>query len=230
MDRSAQIIKKASNEGRCRLSEYESKKFLADFGVPVPREKLITSEEELIDAAAAIGYPVVLKAGSADIAHKTETDSVRLDIRNNDQVLAAYADIVQHMQGAEKSVLLQQMIRGRRELMMGLSRDRQFGPCVMFGLGGIFAEILSDTTFRIAPLQKTDALEMLEEINAHRILRSVRGLKAVDRDLLAEMLVTMGRIGINYDEIWEIDINPIIISGGRPVAVDALVVLQKIGV
>lgn len=227
MKRSAHIIQNARNEGRHRLSEYESKKFLAGFGIPVPREKLISSEEELIDAASAIGYPIALKACSAEIAHKTERDLIRLDIGNSDQALASYAEIIRNMNGVEGSVLLQQMIRGKRELMMGLIRDQQFGPCVMFGMGGIFAEILNDTTFRIAPLRKTDALEMLEEIGAHRILQPVRGLAAVDRELLAEMLIAIGEIGINHANIREIDINPVIISNGKPVAVDALVVLQE---
>ncbi len=224
---SMKLIEDALNEGRFRLSEYESKQFLAGFGLPVPEEKLISSPRELIDAASAIGYPLVLKACSADIAHKTEKDLIRLDIRNDDEALDAYTEIIKCMNGAEDGVLLQQMIRGKRELMMGLSRDRQFGPCVMFGLGGIFAEILNDTTFRVAPLEKTDALEMLMEINARRILQPVRGLKVVDRDLLADMLITLGQIGINHEIIKEIDINPIIISDGRPAAVDALVVLQE---
>ena len=129
------------------------------------------------------------------------------------------------MNGDGKAVLVQQMIRGQRELVLGLTRDPQFGPCVMFGLGGIFTEVLNDTTFRVAPLEKRDALEMMQEIKARKILDAVRGMEAADRELLAQMLITVGRIGMENEKIKEIDINPVIISGGRPVAVDALVVL-----
>ena len=110
---------------------------------------------------------------------------------------------------------------------MGLTRDSQFGPCVMFGLGGIFTEILKDTAFRVAPLEKQDALDMMQEIKAFKILEAIRGMKAVDQDILAEILITVGQIGLENDRIKEIDINPVIISGGKPVAVDALVVLQE---
>lgn len=219
------IIENALKEGRTRLSEYESKKLLASFGLAVTRKALISHPNELGDAAAKIGYPLVIKACSAEIAHKTERDLIRVDVRNDDEALAACAEIMLRMRVKRKSVLLQQMISGKRELMMGLKRDQQFGPCVMFGLGGIFAEVLNDTTFRIAPLEKQDALQMLQEIRAHKILQPVRGMKEVDRDRLAEMLITVGQIGIEHEMIQEIDINPVIVSAGKPVAVDALVVL-----
>ena len=151
-----------------------------------------------------------------------------MDVRSADEAFTACAEIMLRMKGNRKSVLLQQMISGKRELMMGLNRDQQFGPCVMFGLGGIFAEVLNDTTFRIAPLEKQDALQMLQEIRAHKILQPVRGLKEVDRDQLAEMLITVGQIGIEQDLIKAIDINPVIVTDGKPVAVDALVVLRHI--
>ena len=222
------IIENALNEGRSRLSEYESKQLLASYGLPVTREVLINHSNELGDAAAKIGYPLVVKACSADIAHKTEQGLIRVDVRSDDEALAACAEIMLRMKGNNKSVLLQQMISGKRELMMGLNRDQQFGPCVMFGLGGIFAEVLNDTTFRIAPLEKQDALQMLQEIRAHKILQPARGLKEVDRDRLAEMLITVGQIGIEQERIKAIDINPVIVTDGKPVAVDALVVLRHI--
>ena len=125
------------------------------------------------------------------------------------------------------AALVQDMIRGKRELVVGLIRDPQFGPCVMFGLGGIFTEILKDVSFRLAPLEKRDALEMMDEIKAHKILDAIRGMDAVDREILSEMLINVGRIGMENDTIKEIDINPVIISGNRPIAVDALVVLQS---
>lgn len=221
------ILDLALNEGRSILSEYESKLLLASYGLPVTAEELAKTPEELLEAAAKIGYPLVIKGCSADIAHKTEKGLIRVDVRNDEEAITAFDEIVESMNGAEKTVLVQQMIRGQRELVIGLTRDPQFGPCVMFGLGGIFTEVLKDTAFRVAPLDKSDALDMMQEIKAHKILESVRGLEAVDRDLLAEMLINVGRIGIENKIIKEIDINPVIISGGKPVAVDALVVLEK---
>jgi acetyl-CoA synthetase (ADP-forming) len=167
----------------------------------------------------------VIKACSADIAHKTEKGLIRVDVRNDEEAKTAFNEIVASMNGAGKTVLIQQMIRGQRELVVGLTRDPQFGPCVMFGLGGIFTEILEDSVFRVAPLEKFDAMEMMQEIKAHKILDAVRGLEAVDRELLADILIKVGQIGIENEDIKEIDINPVIISRGKPVAVDALVVL-----
>jgi acyl-CoA synthetase (NDP forming) len=226
MEEQLKLIDDALNEGRCQLSEYESKQVLASYGLPVTAEKLAKTPEELITAAAKIGYPLVLKACSADIAHKTEKGLIRVDVRNEEEAKTAFNDIVQRMNGDGKAVLVQQMIRGQRELVIGLTRDPQFGPCVMFGLGGIFTEILEDTVFRVAPLENFDAMDMMQEIKSRKILEAVRGLEAVDRDLLAEMLIKVGQIGIENENIKEIDINPVIISSGKPVAVDALVILE----
>ena len=220
------LIDDALKEGRFQLSEFESKQVLASYGLPVTAEILVKTPDELIKAAAKIGYPLVIKACSRDIAHKTEKGLIRLDVRNDAEALTAFGEIVDSMNGAEKTLLVQQMIKGQRELVVGLTRDPQFGPCVMFGLGGIFTEILKDNAFRVAPLEKRDALDMMQEIKSHKILDAVRGLEAVDRELLANLLVTVGQIGIENENIKEIDINPVIISRGKPVAVDALVVLE----
>jgi len=118
------------------------------------------------------------------------------------------------------------MIKGERELVAGLTRDPQFGPCVMFGLGGIFTEVLKDVTFRVAPLERYDAYEMMDEIKAKKILDEFRGKPAVDREKLADILINLGRIGLEHEEVAEIDINPLIIKDSMPVAVDALIVLR----
>ena len=223
-----QIINNALKEGRTTLTEYESKQVLASYDLPVTREKLVSSLEDLLKAAEQIGYPLVIKGSSAEIAHKTETGLIRVDVRNDEESTLAFREIRAAMNGAgDGAVLVQQMVKGQRELVVGLTRDAQFGPCVMFGLGGIFTEILKDTVFRVAPLEKQDALEMMQEIRANKILEEIRGMAAVDKDILAEMLMAVGRIGIENDRIEEIDINPVIISGGKPVAVDALIVLQQ---
>jgi acetyl-CoA synthetase (ADP-forming) len=221
------IIDNALKKGQTALSEYESKQILASYGIPVTAEKLITNGDELREAAGKIGYPLVVKGCSANMAHKTEKGLIRVDIRNETEALSAFDEITEAMAGEDGAILVQEMVRGSRELVVGLTRDSQFGPCVMFGLGGIFTEVLKDTSFRVAPLGKRDAMEMMQEIRAHKILDPVRGMPAANKDMLADMLVTVGRIGLENEMIREIDINPVIISGAKPVAVDALVVLEK---
>lgn len=216
----------ALKEGRSTLSEYESKQILKDYAIPVTREILVSNEEDLGIAAGKIGFPLVMKGSSREIAHKTEKGLIRVDIRNQEEALTAFNEIMDAMDAADKTILVQQMIKGQRELVVGLTRDLQFGPCVMFGLGGIFTEVLNDTVFRVAPLEKEDALEMMQEIKGRKILDAVRGMPPADKDKLAEILITVGRIGIENKNIREIDINPIILSAGKPVAVDALIVME----
>jgi len=223
-----EIIDNALKRGQTTLSEYESKIVLSTYGIPVTREILVDRADDLLSAVNEIGYPVVMKGCAPDITHKTEKDLIRTDIRNDTEALDAFQTIIAGMNSSKVGVLVQEMIKGKRELVAGLIRDPQFGPCVMFGLGGIFTEILKDVSFRLAPLEKRDALEMMQEIKAHKILDAVRGMEAVDREALAEMLINVGKIGMENDSVKEIDINPLIISGNRPIAVDALMVLQAI--
>jgi acyl-CoA synthetase (NDP forming) len=221
-----EIIEKALKKVQTVLSEYESKQVLAAYHIPVTREILVNDVKDIVNAAQEIGYPLVLKGCSPEIAHKTEKGLIRVDIRNENEAIAAFGEIMAGM-GTKAGVLVQEMVKGQRELVVGLTRDPQFGPCVMFGLGGIFTEILKDISFRIAPLEKRDALDMMQEINGHKILEAVRGMEAVDLDTLSDILIKVGLIGLENDGIKEIDINPVIISRSKPVAVDALVVLEE---
>ncbi|MBW2200930.1 MAG: acetate--CoA ligase family protein [Deltaproteobacteria bacterium] len=221
------IIETALEQGRHMLSEYESKKVLASYQIPVTKEIEVDSVEGLVKATQDIGYPVVLKGCASEIAHKTEKDLIQVDIRNDDEARIAFEKIKAGMNGIEATVLVQEMVKGQRELVIGLTRDAQFGPCVMFGLGGIFTEILKDISFRVAPLEKRDALEMMQEIKGHKILGAVRGMEAADLDQLCEILIRVGQIGLDHEEIKEVDINPVILAKGKPVAVDALIVLER---
>ncbi len=220
------IIEKAIKEGRTTLSEYESKQVLAAYQIPVTREILVNDVKDLMNATQEIGYPLVLKGCSAEITHKTEKGLIKVDIRNDREARASFKEIMSNINGNENAVLVQEMVKGQRELVIGLTRDAQFGPCVMFGLGGIFTEILKDISFRVAPLEKRDALEMMHDIKGHKILEAVRGMEAADLDALADILIKVGQIGLENEKVKEIDINPVIISGSKPVAVDALVVLD----
>lgn len=221
-----QILETVMSQKRTLLSEYESKQILSAYQIPITREFLVNTESELIHAANEIGYPLVLKGSSGDIIHKTEQNLVCVDIRNDHEAKIAFNEIMEVLNGAGGAVLVQELVKGQRELVMGMTRDRQFGASVMFGLGGIFTEILEDVAFRMAPLDKRNALDMMEEIRGRRILENIRGMGAADLDQLGEILIQLGKIGIEHDIIKEIDINPLIISEGKAIAADALIVLE----
>ena len=216
----------ALGQGSKTLSEFESARLLAGFGIPTAKGILAQNLEEVKKAAESIGYPVVLKACSPEVSHKTESGLVAVDLRNEADLELAFQKISGSSAAKGGGFLVQEMIKGGRELVMGMIRDPQFGPCVMFGLGGIFTEILGDVTFRPAPLSEADAAEMMREIKGNKILDAVRGMPAVDADSLIQCLMAVGRIGMEREEIEAIDVNPLIIQGSKPVAVDALVVLK----
>ena len=216
----------AMEQGSKTLSEFESTRLLAGFGIPTAKGILAQNLEEVKKAAESIGYPVVLKACSPEVSHKTESGLVAVDLRNEADLEHAFQKISGSSPAKGGGFLVQEMIKGERELVMGMIRDPQFGPCVMFGLGGIFTEILGDVTFRPAPLSEADAAEMMREIKGNKILDAVRGMPAVDADSLIQCLMAVGRIGMEREEIQAIDVNPLIIQGSKPVAVDALVVLK----
>jgi acetate---CoA ligase (ADP-forming) subunit beta len=226
-DKALKIIKNALSKGQTTLSEYEAKQILAAYDIPVTREILLTDKNHLEKAIRKIGFPLVMKGCSSAIAHKTEKSLIHVDIRTLKEAKKAFQEIMNGLKGFEGGVLIQEMIQGRRELVMGMTRDAQFGPCVMFGLGGIFTEILRDISFRRAPLKRSDAKAMMAEIKGHKILDAVRGMEAVDRKALTDMLINIGRIGLEIKEISEIDLNPVVIYGANPVVVDALIILAE---
>ncbi len=219
------LIKEALARGQSALNEYDSKRFLSSFDIPVVREAMAFDAESAAAEAAKIGFPVVLKASGKNLFHKTEVGGLALNLRGEGEVKEESRRLLK-IQGCE-ALLVQEMVKGDRELVSGLTRDAQFGPCVMFGLGGILTELLGDVVFRIAPLTPWDAQEMMEEIRARRIIEPFRGEPAVDVDVVVQILVTLGEIGLQYEGVHEIDINPLKIrSNGKPVSVDALVVLK----
>jgi len=221
-----EILQRAIDKKQKALSEYDSKRVVASAGVAITKEGLAGSKEEAVKLAEGFGFPVVLKGCSSTLTHKTEMGMVKLNLGGRGDVERAYDEIV--AAGAElDGVLVQEMVKGDREFVIGLTRDPQFGPCVMFGLGGIFTEVLNDVSFRVAPITEIDAMEMIEEIKTRKLLDEFRGSPAVDRQALVRALVGIGKLGDEYDQIAEIDINPVIISGDQPIAVDALVILNN---
>ena len=224
------LIHKALASGHGALSEYDSKRLLAAYGVPVTREKIVKTAIDAKKAAETMGYPVVLKGCAPDLLHKTEAGLVAVGLGSAKDVNDAFK-MLSRRAGTDFTggYLVQEMVKGTRELMIGMTRDEQFGPSVMFGLGGIFTEVLEDVSFRLAPLTITDAREMMAEIRAAHILDAVRGMARVDKAALARAIVGVGKAATDNPEIAEIDINPLIINGSKPIAVDGLVILKSLG-
>ena len=217
-------IQEAIAKGQAALTEHAAKQFLAGYGIPVPRETLARDPDAAVAAAARLGFPVVLKASGTTVQHKTEVGGVALNLRGAEDVRREGRRLAA-LPGCD-GLLVAEMVRGSRELVCGLIRDPQLGPCVMFGLGGILTEVLADAVFRLAPLSRLEALEMLQEIRAAKLLGAFRGEAPANPEALAAILVALGKIGERHPEIREIDLNPIIIrSDGSPVAVDALIAL-----
>ncbi|HPK53948.1 MAG TPA: acetate--CoA ligase family protein [Smithellaceae bacterium] len=220
------IISKARAQNRKTLSEYESATLLTCAGMPMVRGIVAGNLTDVKKAAQTIGYPVVLKACAAEISHKTENGLVVLNLISERDLEAAYQKIRASASFKNGEFLVQEMIKGSRELAVGMIRDAQFGPCVMFGLGGIFTEALGDAAFRPAPITTIDAREMISEIRGQNILAQLRGLPAVDIDALIQCLMVMNDLALDREEILAIDVNPLIIRGNRPVGVDALVIMR----
>lgn len=213
------------------LSESDSKTLVAEFGVPVAQERLAPDAAGAVAAAKAIGFPVVLKLNGDAIAHKTERDLVRLSLSDEGAVHAAAQELLgkARPEDGEVSVLVAEMVRGNRELICGLVRDEQFGPCVVLGLGGILTEALSDVVFAAAPLSAADARSMIDGLSArHLVTEPFRGEPAADMDALCDLLVSLGRLAIERRDVASVDLNPVILAGARPVAVDALVELRDV--
>ena len=204
------------------LNEYESKRFCSGSGIPVCREAIAYDADSAVIEAARIGFPVVLKASGKNLFHKTEVGGISLNLTTEAEVRKESHRLLK-IKGSE-ALLVQEMVKGDREFVCGLTRDDQFGPCVMFGIGGTLTEVFQDVVFRVAPLTSQDALEMVGEIRHKKITGSFRGEAAVDVDSLSEILVTLGEIGLQNEDVQAIDINPLKIRpDGKPVAVDALI-------
>ena len=207
------------------LSEFESKQRLAAAGIPVVAERLCADATAAERAAGELGFPVVVKLCGRAIAHKTERGLVRLGLREHDGVRLAATELLAAARPDDGHVelLVASMVAGKRELIAGCATDPTFGRCVMLGIGGIFAEILADVVFRLVPLSRVDAHEMLDELVHREWLGPFRGEPAVDRERLVDVLVGLSRIAEEDPGIRSIDVNPLIIAAGQPIAVDALI-------
>jgi len=210
------------------LSEDASKRLLADHGVPVPAERVVATAPAAATAAAEIGFPVVVKLCGDAIAHKTERGLVRLGLGSADGVEAAGAELLAAaLPGdGEVGLLVAPMVRGTRELIAGLNLDPQFGMTVMLGLGGVLAEAVADVVFRLVPIDRIDAEGMIDDLSTQALLGPFRGEPAVDRERLVDVLVGLSAVAAARPDVASVDLNPLIVSDGVPVAVDALVELR----
>jgi acetyl-CoA synthetase (ADP-forming) len=207
------------------LSEADSKRLLATHGVAFPSEREVGSADDAVTAARDLGHPVVLKLGGAAIAHKTERGLVRLGLTDDDAVAEAAEALLAAAtpEDGEVHLLVAPMLRGNRELIAGLHHDEQFGMTVMLGVGGILAEALADVAFRLVPITRQDARDMIDDLATQRLLGEVRGEPAIDREALVDVLVGLSEAAQADPSIRSADLNPLIVVDGRPVAVDALV-------
>jgi len=206
------------------VDEFTAKQILSEFGIPVVEEAIAGSKSEAPEIADRFGFPLVAKGLLPGIAHKTESNLVQLNITSKAQVERAYTELDAAMHGSGR-ILLQKQIPGKIELVTGFIRDANFGPCVMLGLGGIFTEALGDTIFGMAPVSQKEALAMIGRLQCQELLNGFRGSEPVDRESVAQILVSLGELGCRHSGIQEIDINPLIIRKGFPIAVDGLIIL-----
>jgi succinyl-CoA synthetase beta subunit len=207
------------------LSEAASKQMLAAHGVPFAPERVAATPTAAVAAADELGYPVVVKLNGDGIAHKTERGLVRLALADAGAVDAAARELLGAATPADGAVdlLVAPMLRATRELIVGLSRDPQFGMTILLGVGGVLAEAIADVTMRLVPIDRADAEEMLDDLATQPILQEFRGEPAVDRDAVADVLLGLSAASVAHPELESVDVNPMLIVDGRPVAVDALV-------
>ena len=213
------------------MTEIEAKELLREAGIGVVDTRLATSKEEAVSISKQLGFPVVLKIASPDVTHKSDAGGVKLGLRTSKQVEKAYDGILavigqKYPQAVMHGVSVQKMARPGVEVIIGMSKDAQFGPVLMFGLGGILVEILKDVSFRIVPLTRRDAREMIREIKSYALLEGYRGQEPVDVSYLEELLLKVSQFVEENPEIRELDINPIFAYRDGAIAVDARAILE----
>jgi len=231
MEKATQIFNEARKEKRKYLLETEAKTICIEYGIPVTKFKLAKSEQEATKFANEIGYPIVLKIASPDVIHKFDVGGVMLNLKNQGEVKDAYkkilANIKRHKSDAKIiGIVVQEMAAPSTEVIVGATKDPQFGPTLMFGLGGIFVEVLKDVTFRIAPITEEDAREMITEVKAYPVLKGYRGQPPADIEAIVKILLNTSKLVMEHQEIKELDLNPIIVYEKGAKTVDARIILE----
>jgi len=224
----SELLKNKLESNQTVLTEFESKNLLKEIGIPIPEQELAITKEETIAVAKKIGFPVVLKLMAEDIVHKSDTGAVKLNINNEAEIATAYDELMKIPSQSEKSISVQKMAAEPiTELIIGMTTDAQFGPALMFGIGGILVELLEDVSFRIAPITEYDAREQIHEIKGFPILDGYRGKPKADLDAIVNTLLKISDLVIKHEEINEMDLNPVFIYESGLVCVDARIILKK---
>ncbi len=224
------ILKLAMREKR-NLTEAESYSLLSEYGIPVPTYSVVSSEEEAVKIAKRLGFPLVMKIVSPDIMHKTDIGGIKMNIINSPQVRESYKNIICNVRKNKPEARINGMLLNKQapkgvEVIVGMIRDPQFGPTVMFGLGGIFIEILKDVAFRVCPVERTDIEEMLTEIEGIKMLQGYRGQPRRDVNAIIDIILEISRLALDYPVVKEIDLNPIMVYEKGVVVVDAKIFLN----
>jgi len=227
----AQAFSQAKKEGRKNLLETEAKTVCIDYGIPVTKFELAKNEDQAVKFAEKIGFPVVLKIVSPDIMHKSDVGGVIVNLKDADSVQNAYQQIMKNVKKHNVNakvigVLVQEMAPASTEVIVGSIKDPQFGPALMFGLGGIFVEVLKDVTFRIAPITEEEAHEMITEVKAYPLLKGYRNTPPADIDAIVQILLKTSKLVTEHQEIKELDLNPIMVYEKGAKTVDARIVLE----
>ena len=223
----ANVLSAARREGRAVLTEIESKEFIGQSGIPMAMARLATSQREAVAIAKELGFPVVLKIVSPEITHKSDVGGVKLGLQSGAQVSQAYREIVAAAPGARiQGVSVQPMVAQGVEVILGMTKDPQFGPVLMFGLGGVMVEVLKDVAFRLVPLTRRDAKQMVREIRGYPILEGYRGQEPADVEALEDALLSLSTFLEAHPEVKELDLNPVFAYKKGVLAVDARVVLE----
>jgi acetyl-CoA synthetase (ADP-forming) len=227
----SEILAAVRREGRKFLLEPEAKAVCMEYGIPVTKFRVAKTVDEAVKFAEEMGYPVVLKIVSSDVIHKFDVGGVVLNLQSRGEVQKAFNQILEsvkkHVSNAKiLGITVQEMVSPSTEVVVGAVKDPQFGPALMFGLGGIFVEVLKDVTFRIAPIDEMEAREMITEIKAYPILKGYRGLPSVDIEAIVQILVTTSRLVMRYPEIKELDLNPVVVHEKGAKTVDARIILE----
>jgi succinyl-CoA synthetase beta subunit len=226
------IIQKALKEGRSSLLIHESQKICKLHHIPTPVSQVIQSADEAVTKVKLIGFPVVLKVISPQILHKSDVGGVVLGIGGETELREAYSKLIGEVRKKESKaevlgVLIEKMMPPSTEVIVGGIRDSQFGPSVMFGMGGIFTEVYQDVAFRVAPLDKIDALNLIHELRGSKILEGIRGQPPSDMDGLMHVLINASSLMLQHSAISQLDLNPVIVYPDRVCAVDMRIVLAK---
>lgn len=233
-DRAETLIKRARQAGRYALTELEAREIIRAYGFALPESRLAETSDEAVGIANSIGYPVVIKVASPDILHKSDVGAVKVGLKNEKEVRDSFLEVIlnskRYMPRAEiLGAVVQEMVIGGREFILGISHDDQFGHLIMLGLGGIYVEVLKDVTFRVAPIDARQADSMMAELRSYPLLQGVRGEKPLDVAALKNCMLRLSQLSCDFPQVLEADINPLIVkpSGGGAIALDARISLGE---